>query len=398
MRIHVCYERMDYVLQPITHMTANRLATLGFIFLSPLTIQANRVRWCRFSSGGNAFMLRMWGVKAAVPLHALHTAFGIGALIAPLIARPFLGVIPDDDNSVDDVYNTSLPANMSNTTSYNMTPAAIEYPYSIIAAFTLLMAAIFVLLYWFAPIRQEAPQKKSQMSAKDAFNPSSWLGGDKRLGYAILMFSFLIFMLPTGMQNAYGKFLFSIGVTGRLKLSPADATLLESLFWATFTAGRLLVTLAATRVSQIVLILVEISVIMAATASLVAYGQASGTALAIFSCLFAACMAPLHPTLLSWLNLYVEVTAMLTCMTFFSSACGALVYSWLGGYLFQYEGPDSLLYFMLASACVCAMIFAPLYFSAVRYERGFPRRREVSDGYVARYISRKETDDARTKL
>ena len=343
-------------------------------------------------------MLRMWGVQAAVPVHALHTAFGIGALIAPLIARPFLGVIPDDDNSVDDTYNTSLPANMSNTTPNDMTPAAIQYPYSVIAAFTLLMAALFVLLYWFAPIRQEAPHKKSQMSAKDAFNPSSWLGGDKRLGYVILIFSFLMFMLPTGMQYAYGKFLFSISVTGRLKLSPADATLLESWFWATFTAGRLLVTLAAARVSQNILILVEMSVNVAATASLVAYGQTSGTALAIFSGLFAAGMGPLHPTLFSWLNLYVEVTAMLTCMTFISSACGAFVYIWLAGYLFQYEGPDSLLYFLLASTCVCAMIFAPLYFSAVRYERGFPRRREASDGCVARYVNRKETEDGRTKL
>ena len=340
-------------------------------------------------------MLRMWGVKAAVPVHALHTAFGIGAVIAPLIARPFLGVIPDDNNSVDDTYNTSLPANMSNTTPNDMTPAAIQYPYSVIAAFTLLMAAIFVLLYWFAPIRQEAPQKKSQTSA---FNPSSWLGGDKRFGYAILMFSFLIFMLPTGMQYAYGKFLFSISVTGRLKLSPADATLLESWFWATFTAGRLLVTLAAARVSQNILILVEMSVNVAATASLVAYGQTSATTLAIFSGLFAAGMAPLHQTLFSWLNLYVEVTAMFTCMTFISAACGAFVYSWVAGSLFQYEGPDSLLYFLLASTCVCAVIFAPLYFSAVQYERGFPRRREVSDGCVARDVNRKETDDARTKL
>ena len=343
-------------------------------------------------------MLRMWGVKAAVPVHALHTAYGIGAVIAPLMARPFLGVIPDDDNSGDDVYNTSLPANMSNKTSYDKTPAAIQFPYSVIAAFTLLMAALFVMLYWFAPIRQEAPQKKSQMSAKDVFNPSSWLGGDNRLGYVILMFSFLIFMLPLGMQHAYSKFLFSISVTGRLKLSPADATLLESWFWANYTAGRLLVTLAAARVSQIVLILVEMSVNVAATASLVAYGQASATTLAIFSGLFAAGMGPLHPTLMSWLNLYVETTAMLTCMTFFSAACGAFVYSWVAGSLFQYEGPDSVLYFLLASTCVCAMIFAPLYFSAVRYERGFPRQREASDGGVARHINRKDTDYARTKL
>ena len=345
-------------------------------------------------------MIRMWGVDAAVPVHALHTAFGIGALLAPQLARPFLGTIPEDNNNnnnVSVVYidNTSYTAVLSNSTSYDRTPAVIEYPYSIISAFTLFVAAIFILLYCFAPIRQEAPHKRS---GNHAVTPSLWLGGKKRLGYAVLGLLFFLCMFPVGMERAYGRFLFSLSVTGRLKLSPADGTLLESAFWASFTSGRLLVTVAATRVSQIKLILIELSVNIVATTALVTYGQASGPLLAVFSALFAAGMAPLHPSVLAWLNLYVEVTAMLTCMTFFSCACGAFVYSWLAGYLFQYEGPDSLLYFMLASTCVCAMIFAPLYFSAVRYERDSRHRRGVCETTVTECDEMHEADTGRTKM
>lgn len=342
------------------------------------------------TSGGNAFMLRMWGIKAAVPVHSLHTAFGIGALLAPQLARPFLGTALNVDvfnssrNSSEHTNSTSYIADMSKATSFDMT-AAIEYPYSIIAVFCLFMAVLFILLFCFAPIRQGAPRNRSKSSAKNAFKPSSWLGGgNKRLGYAVLALAFVIFMLPIGMERAYGKFLFSLGVTGRLQMSPADGTLLESAFWMSFTAGRMLVTLAATRVSQILLILTELSVNVAATAALAAYGQASGPLLAVLSGLFAASLAPLAPTMLSWLNLYIEVTAMLTCMAFFASACGAFVYSWMAGYLFQYKGPDSLLYFMLASSCACAMVFAPLYFSAIKYELGFPRCRDASGGHDER--------------
>ena len=337
-------------------------------------------------------MIRMWGVKAAVPVHALHTAFGVGALLSPQIARPFLGNAPgatemNDSNIIE--YNTSYTADESIATTYDMAAAAIEYPYSIISTFTLCVATIFVLIFCLSPIRQRTATKAAQLSMKDTVKPSTWLGGDTRLGFAVLVLAFFIFMLPVGMERAYGKFIFSLSVTGPLKLSPADGTMLESTFWASFTAGRLLATIAATRVNLNLLVVIELSINVVATLALVAYGQATGLHLAIFSALFASAMAPLNPTILSWLNLYIEVTAMITCMAFISSACGAFVYSWMAGYLFQYHGPDALLYFMLASTCACVMIFVPLYLSARKYEQGFPRC-EVINQIVVRKLAQQD--------
>ena len=342
-------------------------------------------------------MIRMWGIKAAVPVHALHTAFGVGALLSPQIARPFLGNAPgatevNGSNLIE--YNASYSTDDSMATPYDMTDAAIEYPYSIISTFTLLVATVFVFIFFISPIRQRSAHPASKLSLKNTVKPSSSLGGDTRLGLAILILAFLIFMLPVGMERAYGKFIFSLSVTGPLKLSPADGTMLESTFWASFTAGRLFATIAATRISLNVLVIIELSVNIVATLALVVYGQATGLHLAIFSALFASAMAPLNPTILSWLNLYIEVTAWITCMAFISSACGAFVYSWMAGYLFQYHGPDALLYFMLASTCACAMIFAPLYLSARKYERGFPRT-EVIDQIVVRKLA---PQDEVTKL
>ncbi|BFZ03935.1 hypothetical protein BsWGS_06973 [Bradybaena similaris] len=41
-------------------------------------------------TGGNVFCIKIWGKRSAPFMQVLHFVFGIGALLAPLIARPFL--------------------------------------------------------------------------------------------------------------------------------------------------------------------------------------------------------------------------------------------------------------------------------------------------------------------
>ena len=41
-----------------------------------------------------------------------------------------------------------------------------------------------------------------------------------------------------GAERAFGKFIFSYSVEGPPGLSSSDATVVETVFWATFTAGR----------------------------------------------------------------------------------------------------------------------------------------------------------------
>ena len=38
--------------------------------------------------------IAMWREKSSSPLHLLHFGFGIGAVLAPQLARPFIGESP----------------------------------------------------------------------------------------------------------------------------------------------------------------------------------------------------------------------------------------------------------------------------------------------------------------
>ena len=42
-------------------------------------------------TGGNSLLLGIWAGRDSGPyMHALHFTFGLGAFLAPLLARPFL--------------------------------------------------------------------------------------------------------------------------------------------------------------------------------------------------------------------------------------------------------------------------------------------------------------------
>ena len=41
-------------------------------------------------------VMHLWGTQATSHMHSLHFGFGFGALLAPQIAKPFLG--PDTEN------------------------------------------------------------------------------------------------------------------------------------------------------------------------------------------------------------------------------------------------------------------------------------------------------------
>ncbi|ELU02944.1 hypothetical protein CAPTEDRAFT_222889 [Capitella teleta] len=81
-------------------------------------------------TSNNTLCLLMWGAVASAPIHALHFGFGIGAFIAPLLARPFIG-----DN------------NTSNSTDDDTQDSPIEIPYSISAVLCIAWFTIFLVFY-----------------------------------------------------------------------------------------------------------------------------------------------------------------------------------------------------------------------------------------------------------
>ena len=342
--------------------------------------------------GGSSFIIRLWGSQADVPVQSLHLAFGVGALVAPQIARPFLVAAPSVGPSsvtsdIDAIRSTDAAFADVNATwrsTYDATNAtsadviavsAIEYPYSIIAALTALVAATFLVLACASPLpSSRASPRPPRLS--DLLSPHRWLPSSRRraLGLAILAALFLFFTLPVGAERSFGRFLYAFAVEGAPRLPPAAATALESVFWTSFTVGRGTATVLARWVPAAPLLALELSLTLSAAVALLAGANTHPALLWGGTAAFGAGLAPLFPTAIVWANAYVDMAGMMTSVAFVAAATGAFVFSWLAGYLFQYAGPSSVLTFAVVFAVIAVVVFATLRVLASFYG---PRYRSV---------------------
>ena len=102
-------------------------------------------------TGSNMFLLVIWGKENAPFMQALHFAFGMGALYAPLLAKPFLlpHVIPFDvnDTLLMDENDTLIVDPDFVQIKHTVDDVELEIPYGINGLFMLINCVIFMALY-----------------------------------------------------------------------------------------------------------------------------------------------------------------------------------------------------------------------------------------------------------
>ncbi|GIY14928.1 sodium-dependent glucose transporter 1 [Caerostris extrusa] len=118
-------------------------------------------------TGSNVCCLSLWGKDSGPYFQALHCIFGLGALIAPLIAAPFLGDYESDflkfDKHIEFDFNNSSTI-FANTTTQNSTHyfpnegfeiiseiPRVTYAFTIIGVFALLVTTLFFIVCIITP-------------------------------------------------------------------------------------------------------------------------------------------------------------------------------------------------------------------------------------------------------
>ncbi len=294
-----------------------------------------------------------------MPTHALHFSFGIGALMAPQLARPFLppsgmcGESSDLHNGTI-LYNSSAQMVWNKTSMCVMGEDTIEHPYLMIAIATCAVGLVFFGLQ----------VSKSQHYTKDMADTKrptkSLLAGKpvkEKLQILLLIFLLCIFWgLPIGAERAYGKFLYAFSLESDLRFSVDAGTSLVLLFWASFTAGRGLATLFSKWLAPWQLLLIELGISTVSMLTLSVVGHQHHIVLWICSATFGASLSPIFPGCITWANNHITMTPMMTALAFISASVGAMAFSWMAGYLFEYHGPMTLMYLLLGYA-LTAFIF-----------------------------------------
>lgn len=305
-------------------------------------------------------VMHLWAEKAAAPMHSMHFGFGLGALLAPQIARPFLSG-EEDNQTIEEPYNTTMSATETTATSQNL-ESRIEIPYSIVGVLIVVFSLVMLGFYIKGPPKG-FPIRRNTTNFKNMASPGACGYGNVAFGLSLIICISFYFVHVIGGERAYGKFLFSYAY--ELNLMDKDqASILQSLFWLSFTTGRLLGIPLTKYLPLSVVITGDICLNIFSACMLALFANENVNVLWICTCLMGFGISVGFPNGMSWANIHLMMNSVAVMVLIVGGSCGGFVYQYLTGYLFENDGPQTLMYVMVGYGALLAISYVTMVFVA----------------------------------
>ena len=190
-----------------------------------------------FFTGGTNLLLTMWGDQAATPLNVVRLGYGVGAVCANLLARPFLTAENSSRNSTE-------------------TKPNIIIPYTITSALCSFIAVGHIYFYIHAlKARKEKPNQSHSSDTEDQIdfaatadaNPGdvNHLGENRRdsIQYervlSVLFIGSVFFIF--GNEQTFAKFYFTYLKFDQFHISNSAANWGIILFWLSYSVCFMLI-------------------------------------------------------------------------------------------------------------------------------------------------------------
>ncbi|XP_013413251.1 sodium-dependent glucose transporter 1A-like [Lingula anatina] len=356
---------------------------------------------------GQKLILSIWGKNAASPLHVLHTGFGVGSMIVPLIANPFLAniqttTLTNTSMNITSVFTTALPptlssleyttdATISTTITRVLRESRIEYAYLIVAILVTTLSLAFFVYQWkyseyvLHPADHETESKKRVHGVKEfirIINPATCADGNFCFGLQMFILLSLHFFNAVGGERLYGKFIRSYAID-QLNFSGDEASYLNVVFWISFSVGRFSGFIVAHWVPVRFLIIIEAAGVLISAILLNIWGHTEPLMLWIFTQPMAFFIAPLFPSGIALGDHYVEMSGLAITVLLLGGSIGGIAYLFLIGYLYENFGPSMFMYNVLGYAIAVVVMVALLsvvgHLHGDRYQREDETERSIGD-------------------
>ncbi|XP_053381283.1 sodium-dependent glucose transporter 1-like [Mercenaria mercenaria] len=274
-------------------------------------------------------LFNIWREKSASFLMLIHLGYGIGSFMVPLYSNPFLADKVFQSSDVNRSYTTIESAasltNRSTSSEKSSTKenSKVEYPYAISASIVVSVSIAF----YFYQIR-ESRNKKIQSSNdikldtngkdstaggnrsfKEMINPATCANGRFWYGSSILLLIVVYFGNNAGGDRMIGNFIRSYAID-HLGFSKDSASALNTTYWFTFSAGRLIFIFLARCLFVRILIIVESGGIAVSSVLLVLFADDSVLSFWILMQIFSFFSAAILPTGIAWTNYHIELTGL----------------------------------------------------------------------------------------
>ncbi|XP_077489320.1 sodium-dependent glucose transporter 1A-like [Amblyomma americanum] len=350
--------------------TAVMIPLSRYLALAHTVIFFEGLSWGAFSTGANVWIMKMWKENSSPALQVFHLASGIGYLMAPLIARPFMSTRGSHvENATTVVANVTLtdtsdlrinalgPRNTS-LADVSSRESAIYYAYGIASALQLVPAASMTVLYFIDNDSFRAQRTNSLNSAGSTVRKSAYYINFTRITLSLLcayMFSY------TAVHCTTSQMLTAFAVKCDLHFSKPSASRLVAVFFLCFAASRLAAALFAVKVSAFAVLVASHVALVTAAVVLIAWGSSSGTALWVASAVAGLSQGPLNAAVTAWVAKRINITSKMMSIVTVSAAPGFLLPPLLVGQFLD-STPNVFLYMSFAAVMVLTAVFVGMCF------------------------------------
>ena len=235
-------------------------------------------------------------------MYALHFFYGLGALLTPIVSKPFL-------HSSGDL-QTSLNLTQQNLTVLEAGDSSdgvwtIKTLYPIIGLFMLLPIPAFVY-YYIEEYRKELGAEDS-VEAEKTDNTSSSEQLSRRMRLVLMVFMALFYFTVSGVELGFRGFIAVFCVNSSLAMSRSEAADILAIFYTTFAAVRGLLVPASTLVSSTAILWSSALTLLASTSLLAAWADSSLAVLRAGVALTGAGTAAMFAAGVLWLRGVITV-------------------------------------------------------------------------------------------
>lgn len=263
--------------------------------------------------GGNTLLLWTYGNEVGPYMNGLHLFFGVGAFLAPVLVAQSIRI---GDN--------------------------LNLAYWGMAGLMLIPAV--GLLFLGSP------------SQSDEANDLANAGGRSNVLLVGMVAAFLLFYI--GMEHGITGWISTYATTTNL-LDEISAAYATSLFWGTFTLGRVLSIPIAIRLRPRHVLTIDLLGCFASIMILLLWpGSAAALRISLAGAGFFA--APLFPTIITFAENRMRLSGKTTSLFFVGASIGGMFFPWLIGQCYAGVGPRMVPITIAASAALLVLLFTVL--------------------------------------
>ena len=257
--------------------------------------------------GGNTLLMWIHQEKVGPFMNGLHFFFGVGAFLAPII----VGLVHQQGGGI-------------------------------LRAYWIIAWLIFPVGLWFLRLPSIPIQRKSGVSLTETTN------------YWLVLLVALFFFLYGGAEISFGGWIFTYAT--KIGWSKETAAYLNSAFWGTFTLGRLLGILVASRLRPRTILIADLAGSITAIALILSW-PTSTIAIWLGTVIFGLFMASVFPTILSLAERRMPITGQVTGWFFVGASAGAMIWPWFIGQLLETVGTTGMMVTILLDLLAAAGVF-----------------------------------------